>query len=208
MLKPIILVGGGGHCKSVIEAVESSGRKIKGILDLPEFIRTRTLNYEVIGSDNDVIKYTDNAEFIVTVGFIKSPKLRIKLHENIINYGGQLAIIIASTAHVSKYASIGIGTVVLHKAFINAGAMIGMGVIINSSANIEHDAYIGDYSHISTGAMVNGACQIGKNTFIGSNAVIVNGVSIVDNCVIGAGSVVTKDIKSSGTYVGCPVRKL
>lgn len=208
MQKPVILVGGGGHCKSVIEATESAGYDILGILDLPELIGTRTLNYEVIGSDADVAKYVGRADFVVTVGFIKNPNLRIKLHENITNNGGKLATIIASTAQVSKYAEIGEGSVVLHNACVNAGAKVGKGVIINTASNIEHDVVVGDYTHISTGAMINGDCTIGANTFIGSNAVLVNGVTICDNCVVGAGSIVTKDITKSGTYVGCPVRKL
>ena len=192
MQKPIILVGGGGHCKSVIEAAESAGCEILGILDLPEFIGA----------------YADKAEFVVTLGFIKNPALRIKLHGNIINQGGKLATIIASTSHVSNHAEIGEGTVVLHQATVNAGAKIGKGVIINTAANIEHDVVVGDYTHISTGVMVNGDCKVGANTFIGSRSVLANGVKVCDNCAVGAGSIVIKDITESGTYVGCPVRKL
>lgn len=208
MQKPIILVGGGGHCKSVIEAIESSGRKILGVLDLPEFIGKKILNYEVIGSDLDLAKYVNYAEFIVTIGFIKNPKPRIKQHEYIVANGGKLAIVIASTAQVSKYANIAEGTVVLHNASVNAGAKIGKGVIINTAANIEHDVEVGDYVHISTGAMINGDCKINNNTFIGSLAVLANGISVAKNCIIGAGSIVINDITESGTYVGCPVRKL
>ena len=36
MVKQLILVGGGGHCKSVIEAAESAGYSILGVLDMPE----------------------------------------------------------------------------------------------------------------------------------------------------------------------------
>lgn len=53
-MRPLILVGGGGHCKSVIEAAESKGLVIGGILDLPENVGERILNYPVIGTDNDI----------------------------------------------------------------------------------------------------------------------------------------------------------
>src|SRR5690606_5669633 len=92
-----------------------------------------------------------------------------------------------STEHVSKYARVGEGTVVLHNAIVNADATIGRGCIINTFANIEHDARIGDYCHISTGAMVNGNCIVGDETFLGSQSVMVNGIEITDGCVIGAG---------------------
>ena len=84
-----------------------------------------------------------------------------------------IATLVASTAHVSKYAVLGAGTVVMHQAFVNAGAVIGENVIINTFANIEHDAHIGNQCHISTGTMVNGDCVVGDNCFIGSNCNIV-----------------------------------
>lgn len=204
-MRPLILVGGGGHCKSVIEAAESSGIQIKGILDITENIGKEVLGYTIIGNDDDISKYVNEYEFIVTLGFIKDPSKRINIHEKILNAGGKFATIVASTAHVSKYAQIGVGTVVLHHATINAGANIGFGCIINTAANIEHDAIIGNYAHISTGAMVNGDCKVGERVFLGSQSVMVNGVSIIDDCIIAAGSMVRKNIVQCGIYVGSPV---
>lgn len=204
----IILLGGGGHCKSVIEAIESVGREIKGILDLPRYHGDNCIGYHVIGNDADIPMYTDEFEFIVTLGFINNPEHRIQLHNLIKQAGGKLATIIASSANVSRHASVGEGSVVLHNANINAGANIGKGCIINTGANIEHDAWIGNYSHVSTGAIVNGDCKIGNSTFIGSGAVIANGISIVDNVIVGAGAVVCADIKEEGTYVGIPAKKI
>ena len=155
-MKPLILVGGGGHCKSVIDVAENAGYTILGILDRTEEVGKKVLGYDVIGTDDDMVKYVDRAEFIVTVGQIKSPDLRIKLHEMIEQVGGKLATAVAPTAHVSKYAQLCEGTVVMHQAMVNADAKIGKGCIINTFANIEHDVVIGDYCHISAGAMVNG----------------------------------------------------
>ena len=206
MNKNLVLIGGGGHCKSVIEVAESAGYTILGILDRPEEVGKKVLAYEVIGVDDDIPKYVNNSAFIITVGQIKNPTLRIKLDTLVKNVGGNLATIIATTAHVSDYALIGEGTVVLHYASINADAHIGRNCIINTHSNIEHDVKIGDFCHISTGAMVNGNCQIGKRVFIGSGAIIANGVTICDDCVIGAGAVVTKSITEKGIYVGNPAK--
>lgn len=207
-MKPLILIGGGGHCKSVIEATESIGREIRGILDLPEYMGAECLGYRVIGNDNDIPKYADECEFIVTLGFIKNPMPRIRLHELVKKSGGKLATVIASTAHVSRHAEIGEGTVVLHHATVNAGARIGFGCIINTAANIEHDAKVGDYAHISTGAMINGDCSIGRSCFIGSGVVVANGVSITDGSIVGAGGAVPRHITESGTYIGVPARRI
>ena len=204
MNKPLILVGGGGHCKSVIDVAESAGYTILGVLDMPEDIGKEILSTKVIGTDNDIPQYVDKAEFVITVGFIKNPAVRIKLFNKVKEAGGKLATIIASTAHVSQYATIGEGTVVMHQAFVNAGAQVGSNVILNTFTNIEHDAVIGDQCHISTGTMVNGDCKVGNNCFIGSQSVLANGVTIGDDIIVGAGSLVRKSIKEKGIYSGNP----
>lgn len=202
--KTLILIGGGGHCKSVIEVAESAGYTILGVLDKLEMVGAEVLNYKVIGTDDDIPQYLGKAEFVITVGFIKNPSIRIKLYNRVKAVGGKFATIVASTAHVSKYASIGEGTVVMHNAFVNAGAKVGENCIINTFCNIEHDAIIDDQCHISTGAMVNGDCKVGTRVFIGSQSVLANGITVGDDIIVGAGSVVRKSIIEHGVYAGDP----
>lgn len=204
MEKNLILLGGGGHCKSVIEVAESAGYHILGILDRPEEVGKQVLGYKLIGVDDDIPHYIDKAEFIITVGFIQNPDIRIKLYDKVKEAGGKLATIIASTAHVSRYATLREGTVVMHLAFVNAGAQVGNNVILNTFSNIEHDVVIGDQCHISTGTMVNGDCKVGNNVFIGSQSVLTNGITVGDNIIIGAGSLVRKSIAEKGIYLGSP----
>lgn len=204
MKKPLILVGGGGHCKSVIEAAESAGYNILGVLDMPDAVGKEILSTKVIGTDDDIPAYVDKAKFVVTVGFIKDPTIRITLYNKIKEASGKLATIVASTAYVSKYASIGEGTVVLHQAFVNAGAKVGKNVILNTATNIEHDAVISDHCHISTGTMVNGECKVGERCFIGSLSVLANCITVGDDIIVGAGSFVRKSITEKGIYAGNP----
>jgi len=206
--KDLILIGGGGHCKSVIDVAESDNWNILGILDTEENIGKKVLGYTIIGTDEQIYKYIHQAHFLVSVGQIKDVSLRIKLHEKILFAGGELATIIASDAHASKYADIGKGSIVMHKSIINSDTKIGIGCIINTFSNIEHDTIIGDYCHISTGAIVNGNCNIGNQTFIGSGVTILNGISITDHCIIAAGSVINKNIFDRGIYAGNPAIKI
>lgn len=206
--KNLILIGGGGHCKSVIDVAESAGYNILGILDMPEDIGKSVLDYKIIGTDDDIPQYADKAEFVITVGFIKSPSIRMRLFDKVREAEGKLATIVASTAHVSRYASLGEGTVVMHQAVVNAGARIGENCIINTFCNIEHGASIGNQCHISTGSMINGDCKIGDNCFIGSQSVSANGIKICDDVIIGAGSFVRKSINKSGIYVGNPLHNI
>ena len=203
-MKDLILIGGGGHCKSVLDAAESAGYNILGVLDMPEEVGKPILSTKVIGTDDDIPAYAYKAGFVITVGFIKNPTIRIKLYNKVKEAGGKLATIVASSAYVSKYAEIGEGTVVLHQAFVNAGAKVGCNVILNTSTNIEHDAVIGDHCHISTGAMVNGECKIGERCFIGSQSVLANCIIVGDDIIVGAGSLVRKSILEKGIYSGNP----
>lgn len=207
-MKPLILIGGGGHCMSVIEAAESAGRTIAGILDRADLIGSEVSGYRIIGTDDDIQRYAASCEFIVTVGSIKSAEKRRILFNRILNAGAVPAIVIASTAYVSKRAHIRPGTVVLHHATVNAGVSISENCIINTAANIEHNVIVGAHTHISTGAMVNGDVKIGSGSFIGSGAVIANGITIAPSAVIGAAAAVISDITLPGTYVGIPARCL
>ena len=205
MKRPLILIGGGGHCKSVIEVAESAGYEIKGIFDMPDEVGKEVLpGHKVIGTDDEIPQYVEECDFVITVGFIKNPALRFKLYNKVKAAGGRLATIIASTAYVSKYAELGEGTVIMHHAFVNAGAKIGDNCIINTFVNIEHDAVVGNQCHISTGTMVNGECKIGENCFIGSQSVCANCIEIASDIIVGAGSVVRKSIRMKGIYAGNP----
>lgn len=204
----LILIGGGGHCKSVIEAAEGCGYEIVGILDVPHNVGKKVMGIPIIGTDNEIANYIGAAEFVITVGFILDPNLRILLFEKVKKLGGALATIIASTAHVSKYAQIGEGSVILHQAVVNAEAIVGVNSIINTFANIEHETIIGNHTHISTGVMVNGDCRIGNAVFIGSQSVVRQMVKISDYTIVSAGSFVNKDILEKGVYIGNPARKI
>ncbi len=202
--KNLILIGGGGHCKSVIDVAESAGYNILGVLDMPEEVGKSVLDYKVIGTDDDIPQYADKTEFIITVGFIKNPAIRVRIYNKVKEAGGKLATIVASTAHVSRYATLGEGTVVMHQAVVNAGAQVGANCIINTFCNIEHDVVIGDQCHISTGTMVNGDCKVGERVFIGSQSVLANGITVGEDIIVGAGSVVRKSISEKGIYAGNP----
>ena len=193
MKRDILLVGGGGHCKSVIDVIELEGKfKIAGIIEKDKnLIGQKVLDYEVIGCDEDLGKLREKYEYaFVTVGQIKSPNLRIKIYEKLKKLNFKLPIIISPLAYVSKYSKIEEGTIIMHHALVNANAKIGKNCIINSKALIEHDALIEDVCHISTAAVINGGVIVKRGSFIGSNVVTKEYIEIKENSFIKAGSLV------------------
>jgi len=186
----ILLIGGGGHCKSVIDIIEQEDRyTIAGIIDKKELIGTKVLDYTIIGCDDDLEQLFLQYKYaIVTIGHIKTNQLRIKLFNTLQNIGYTIPTIISPLAYISKYAFIDKGTVIHHQALINANAKIGKNCIINSKALIEHDVVIEDNCHISTGAIINGGVVVSENIFVGSNATTKEYITI--NKFIKAGSLV------------------
>lgn len=172
MKEKIVLIGGGGHCHSVIDVIEQENRyEIIGIVDTKENIGRKVLNYEVIACDDDletIFETCKNA--IITVGQIESNKIRVKLFNKLKQIGFKLPVIISPFAYVSKYSFIGEGTVVMHQVLINANVKIGKNCIINTKALIEHDCVVEDNCHISTASVINGGVVVKENSFFGSNA--------------------------------------
>lgn len=202
MKKPIVLIGGGGHCKSCIDVIEQGEEyQIVGILDTPEKVGGRILGYEIIGTDDDFKELSKTiSNYLITVGQIKSAAKRVKLYNMVKNGGGRLPAIISPNAYVAMSSTIGEGTVIMHNSIINVEAHIGVNCIINSKALIEHEALVGDFCHVSTGAIINGQTKVGNRCFIGSNSVLSNNISISDDAIISAGSRVLTDLNTPGTY--------
>ena len=172
-MKPkLILVGGGGHCKSCIDVIEQENKYIiAGIVDIDTSIR-ELLGYPLLGHDDDLEKLKLNYDYaLITIGQIKTPAIRVRLLDYARSLGFKLPVIISPRAYVSKHAKVGNGTIVMHDALINAGSIVGDNCIINTKSLIEHDAVIENNCHISTGAIINGSVIVRQGSFVGSNAV-------------------------------------
>jgi len=190
-MENIILIGGGGHCKSVIDVIEQENKyKIIGIVDKKSLVGSSVLGYEIIGSDEDLQKiflYCTNA--LVSVGHIDSPKIRKKLFKQLKEIGFKLPVIISPLAYLSKHAEVSEGTILMHYSVVNANARIGKNCILNTKSLIEHDALIHDHCHISTAAVINGGVTVNEGSFFGSNATTKEKINV--SGFIKAGSVQT-----------------
>lgn len=200
MKKKLILIGGGGHCTSCIDVIESGSQYIIcGVLDTAENVGETVLGYPILGTDTDIAKYSkEGYYFLITVGHIKSADLRVRLYENVVENGGKFATVISSRAYIAKSASVGEGTIVMHDALINANSNIGENCIINSKALIEHDCSVKEHCHLSTGSLINGNVEVGERTFFGSNAVSKQGVRISADSFI----------KANSCYTGIPSKRI
>jgi len=191
-MNDLIIIGCGGHSKSIIDLINSSREwKIKGLIGKSCEKNKDILGYKVIGDDKDLQKLSKKVNnLVIGIGQIGLPKKRQEIFKKLIKYNFNYPIIKSSFAIVSSNTSIGCGTTIGHGAVVNANVNIGEQTIINSSALIEHDVRIGNFCHISTGAIINGNVKIGDKSFIGSGAIIREGLEIPSNTIISAGKVI------------------
>lgn len=208
-MKKLLLVGGGGHCKSVIDSVLDSNKydDIK-IVDLKENIGKDILGIKIIGTDECLEKlHKSGYEYaFVTLGSIGNPKIRIKLYNILKKIGFKIPIIIDKSAIISKNCNIKEGAYIGKNVVINTGSIIEKCSIINTGSIVEHDCNIEEFVHIASGSVLGGNVTIKRNSHIGSNSTIRQQIVISENVVIGIGSVVVKNIENNILAYGVPCR--
>lgn len=205
MSKPgLILIGAGGHARACIDVIEQHGQfEVAGLVGMASELRTRQLGYEVIATDDELAQLAAQYRYaLVTVGQVKSPELRMRMYHEALRLGFELPVIIAPGAHLSRHATVGAGSIVMHGAVVNAAAQVGRNCIINTRALVEHDAVVGDHCHVSTGAVLNGAVSVGAGSFVGSGCVVKQGVTLGQRCIVGMGLTLRHDQPDHARFLG------
>lgn len=194
MVDKITLYGAGGHCKVVVDILQTIGYSIEKIVDdHPSSLSL--LNIPVVFPEEEF------GSTIITIGNCQVRKNivdRIKVKKYV--------TAIHPSAIIASNVFIGEGCTIVHGAIVQSCSSIGQHCIINTKASVGHDAIIHDFVHIASGATVCGGVEIGDCTWLGAGSVVKQGVRIGNNCMIGAGSVVVKDIPDNVIAFGNPCR--
>lgn len=210
-MEELLLIGSGGHAKSVIDSIESQRiYKIAGFLDILERQGTIYKNYKVIGSDIDAEKFFKDGikNAFICIGYLGKGNIRNKLYDRLKSIGFRLPAIIDKTAVLAEDISIGEGTFIGKRTIINSDVHVGNMCIINTGVIIEHDCIIQDFTHISVAAVICGKVNIGKGSFIGANSTIIQECNIGEHCIIGAGTTVVRRVEDRRIMIGknCKLR--
>lgn len=205
-LKRLLLIGGGGHCRSVADSVLTLKAYSKiGIID---YDNSQALGIPVVGTDEDLPQMISDGwtDAFITVGSVGNTQTRRRLYNLVKNLGYHIPSIVDPTATVARKVRIGEGAYIGKRAVINTGSWIGPCTIINTGAIVEHDCVIGDFSHISPEAVLCGQVYVGDDSHIGAASVVRQQIRIGNGAVIGAGSVVVKNIPDSVKAFGNPCK--
>ena len=197
----LIIIGAGGHGKSIADNALKNGYKDIGFVD--DHAQGDCMGFSIIGVISDIEKLNDGAtDFIIGIG---NNAIRRRIAER---YSVRWATLVHPAAVIATNAVVGEGTVVMAGAVLNASSTVGKHCIINTSAIVEHDNVVCDYVHMSPASKLGGTVTVGELTHIGIGATVSNNIEICPSCVIGAGAVVVQNITESGTYVGVPAREI
>ena len=193
----LVIYGGGGHGKELIELVRASGRyRLAGIIDDGLKVGSRVLGAEVLGDHHclEGLRERDIQLVVNAVGGIGDLATRIDVFRRIAEAGLVSPALVHPAAVVEQSARLAEGVQVLPQAYVGSEASLGFGVIINTGAIVSHDCVIGDYAGISPGALLAGEVQVGEGVQIGMGVTINIGVRIGPGALIGNSAIVKRDV--------------
>jgi sugar O-acyltransferase (sialic acid O-acetyltransferase NeuD family) len=205
-IKPVYVIGAGGHGKVVIDALVSNGVAIEQIRLLdsdPKIAGKQVLGISV--ETLEIQRRCDDWDFHVAVG---NNAMRARLSSQLTVAGGKALSVIHPEASVSRYASVGAGVFVAAKAIVGPEASIADGVIVNHGAIVDHDCVIEGFCHVAPNATLGGAVVAGERVLIGSGASLLPSVRIGVDATVGAGAVVLADVPANQTWAGVPAQEI
>lgn len=171
-MEDIVLVGFGGHAKSVADVIVRQGiYNIVGYTDLKEY----SSKYKYLGEDSNLVEIFANGtrNACICIGYLGKGTIREDIYSLLKNIGFNLPIIMDPSSVVSDSAIILEGSFIGKLAVINTEVEIGRCCIINTGAIVEHETIVEDFSHISVGSVLCGQVKTGKGAFIGANATVI-----------------------------------
>lgn len=210
-MEKIILLGGGGHAKVLIDLIEISGKyEVAGILASQIEVGATILGISILDDDNLLPEFYKKGinNVSIAVGSTKDNSRRKLLYEKVKKIGFSVPLLLHPQAFISKNDTrISEGVQIMTGTIVQTGCLIGENTILNTGVIIEHDCNIGKHVHICPGAIISGGCTIGDGTFIGAGATVIQGINIGNNSIVAAGAVVVNDVADGKTVMGVPAKE-
>ena len=196
MAKPrLLVVGAGGHGRSVAEAVLMSGDfNLVGFLDDGVFATGGDVwGVPVLGPASLFVGYAALASHAVVA--IGNNALRQKMCAQLKAAGFALARVVHPRAIVSPRAQLGEGVAVMAGAIVGTEAVLGQGVIVNCGAVVDHHAQVHDFGHLGVNACMAGGSVLGALAWMQVGAALGYGVTIPSGVTLAPGEAVDSKSK-------------
>jgi sugar O-acyltransferase (sialic acid O-acetyltransferase NeuD family) len=201
----LLIVGAGGHGKVVAEIAHNMG-SWGDIAFLDDHYPESSMvgNWRILGKSKGANPFRE--EYPEAVAAIGTNSIRLEVLKRMAQGGFRFPVLMHPDASVSRFASIGAGTVICTQAAVVIDSRIGLGVIVNTGASIGHDCTLEDGVHVAPGVRLAGGVSVGECSWIGIGAIVKEFVRIGRGVIVGAGSTIIRDIPDGVTVVGSPGR--
>ncbi len=196
MNPPILVIGGGGHGRVVIEALLAAGAEVAGVIDPhPSVAATLPDGVPWLGGDETLADYKpEEYQLANGIGGVGEPHRR-SVFERLGAAGYSFVRVRHPAASVARAGVVlGEGCQIMAGAMIQPGVRIGADAIINTRAAVDHDCRVGEHCHIAPGAVLCGDVVVGAGSHVGAGAVLIQGVVIGSFSIIGAGAIILRDV--------------
>lgn len=207
VLSKICIIGAGGFGKEVLSCLDDYFGKNQSKLSSSSCFMVEDNYYEVesiFGIPVLKISDFDPSKYSVVVS-ISDVNVRKRIVENLPK-NTSFSKIIHPSSVISRWATIGSGSIVTAGVTIGSDSVIENHCHFNPNSTIAHDCKIGNYFTIAPLSSVSGNCFIGNNVYIGTNSSTKQKITICDDVFIGMGAMVTKNITQKGIYIGIPAK--
>jgi sugar O-acyltransferase (sialic acid O-acetyltransferase NeuD family) len=205
-VKRLAVLGASGHGGVVADAALASGWQEVVFFDA-RWPDLAALGPWAVAGDGARLIAT-RAEFDGVVVAIGANRVRLERFRTLAAMGAIMVTILHPSATVSRFASVGAGSVLCAGAIVNPFANIGTAAIINTAATVDHDCHLADGVHVSPGAHLGGSVTVGEASWIGIGATVRQGITIGSDVVVGAGASVISTIGDAITVAGVPAKTL
>lgn len=202
MTKHNLIIGAGGHGKVIADILQCQGMSVMGFLDdNPAIIGTTVFDLPVLGA---IDTWRDFEPDGVIIGIGDNHVRSAVAHRLGQDITPPWLTAVHPRSTVARSVRVGMGTVVMAGAIINADTVIGQHAIINTAATVDHDCILGNFVHIAPGAHLAGDIHIDEGALLGIGSVVIPGRKIGKGAIIGAGAVVISDVPPGVMAKGLP----
>jgi len=197
----LVIFGGGGHGKTVIDLVRSLGTyRIVGLFDDGLPAGSEVLGVPVLGGEQELAEWHERGVHLAVnaVGGIGSPGIRVQVFEKLEKAGFVFPVLVHPSAVVERSALLEPGVQVFAQCYIGSAARVGFGSVINVGAIVHHDCVLGRVVNLSPGATLAGNVHVGSLAQIGMLATVNLKITIGDGARLGNGCTVKSDVPAGG----------
>ena len=195
--RDVLVYGGGGHGKSLIELIRAEDRyRVAGVIDDGVMAGQSILDVPVLGGRAVLPEaHRRGARLAVNaVGGIGNIQSRVDVFRLLEDESFQCPSVVHPSAWVEPSAKVGEGVQLFPHAYVGSDTNLSYGVIINTSAVVSHDCRIGPYANIAPGSLLAGSVSVGEAVLIGMGVTINLEVGIGARARIGNSAVVKSDV--------------